>query len=169
MTLDALVLRYLAAFGPASAADATAWSGITHLGEVFERLRPQLRPFRTEPGRELLDLPDAPRPHAETPAPVRFLPQYDNVVLGHADRSRIVPDGVAALQWPEVWVGPYLVDGMLAGSWRVVEEARIHVLELRPLVMPADPTRMELEAEGTALAAFLRPDATNIRVRWQPA
>jgi hypothetical protein len=165
-SLDDLALRYLAAFGPASAADATAWSGLTHLGEVFARLRPRLHAFRTEAGRELFDLPDAPRPDPDTPAPVRFLPQYDNVILGHADRSRIVPDGVAAMQWPEVWVGTYLVDGELAGTWRVAAEATAPLLELRPLAPPDRRTRGELEAEGLALAGFLRPGATAIGVRW---
>ena len=116
--IDAMILRYLGAFGPASVADAQAWSGLTGLAEVFERLRPRLVTFRSEPGRELFDLPEAPRPDAEVPAPVRFLPQYDNLLLGHADRSRIVPDGARALALSPLWVGSFLIDGMVAGTWR---------------------------------------------------
>ena len=90
---DKIVLRYLAAFGPASVMDAQAWSGLTRLGAVFEALRQRLVTFRDETGRELFDLPDAPRPDEASPAPPRFLPVYDNVTLGFANRDRIVRGG----------------------------------------------------------------------------
>ncbi len=121
-----LALRYLAAFGPASVSDMRIWSGITGLNEAFERLRPDLRAFRDEQGRELLDLPEAPRPESGTPAPPRFLPEYDNVLLGHADRSRVIPADAR----PPGWAGNVLHDGFLVGSWKVARtksEARITV------------------------------------------
>jgi hypothetical protein len=114
-----ILRRYLAAYGPATAADAQMWSGVTRLGEAFERLRPELATFRDARGRELFDLPDAPRPHAELPAPVRFLADFDNVLLAHQDRSRFVDDASRKrLAYRE---GPYpsalLVDGRLTGAW----------------------------------------------------
>ena len=80
------------AFGPASVLDLQNWSGLTRLKAVFERLRPELLTVRDEQGRELFDLPDAPRPDPDVPAPVRFLGEYDNALLGHADRRRIIPE-----------------------------------------------------------------------------
>ncbi|HEX2222550.1 MAG TPA: winged helix DNA-binding domain-containing protein, partial [Candidatus Limnocylindria bacterium] len=114
---DAALLRYLAAFGPANVADIRTWSWLTGLREVVERLRPRLVTFRDEVGRELFDLPDAPRPDPAMPAPTRFLPEYDNVLLSHADRSRILPD--SALGRLTGWVGSFLVDGFVAGQWRI--------------------------------------------------
>jgi Winged helix DNA-binding domain len=118
---DEAVLRYLAAFGPAAPADVRTWSGLTGLAQVMERLRPRLRRFRDEHGRELLDLPDAPRPDPDTPAPARLLPEFDNVLLSHAERSRINDLGHPIPPAPGngAQMGTFLDDGFLRGTWRI--------------------------------------------------
>ena len=116
-----MVLRYLAAFGPATVADVTTWCRLTGLREVVERLRPRLRIFRDEAGRELFDLEDAPRPDPETPAPVRFLPEYDNVLLSHAERSRVFVERrrpALGRSW-RIGNGSILHDGVVCGVWRL--------------------------------------------------
>lgn len=119
LTPDTLVLRYLAAFGPASVRDFQTWAGLTRTREVFERLRPGLLTFRDENGVELFDLPDAPRPDPGTPAPPRFLPEFDNVLLGHADRTRVVPAEFSGRNGKgNQAYGTVLVDGFLAAIWR---------------------------------------------------
>lgn len=115
-----LVRRYLAAFGPASVADAQAWSGLTRLKATFDELRGELATFRGEDGRELFDLPGAPRPSADTPAPVRLLPDYDNLVLAYRDRSRFVPQEHRKAVYRPAGVvrATFLVDGRVAGVWK---------------------------------------------------
>ena len=116
-----VVLRYLAAFGPATPRDAQAWSGLTHLAEVFDHLRPRLLTLRGEDGRELFDLPDAPRPDPDTPVPVRLLAPYDNAVLSHADRRRIIDDAGRRLLTTTNGIvnGAVLLDGFVAGTWKL--------------------------------------------------
>lgn len=133
-SIGGMVRRYLAAFGPASVMDVQAWSGLTRLGTAVERLRPSLRSFRDERGVELFDLPDAPRPDCDTPAPPRFLPEYDNLFVAHADRSRVVgePDrGRLILDGRQI-VGTVLVDGFARGTWKIRRTGGRAVLEVAP-------------------------------------
>jgi hypothetical protein len=150
---DRAVLRYLAAFGPASTRDVAAWSGLTGVREIMQRLRRELKTFRDDRGVELFDLPEAPLPGPETPAPVRFLPEYDNVFLSHADRSRIVHSA----DRPRLGFGDgrffrqLLVDGFIRAAWRF-EQGTMLVKPARCL--PKKETAA-VEAEGARLAAFL--------------
>ena len=162
-SVERLVLRYLAAFGPASAADAQTWSGLTRLGEVLDRLRPQLRVYRDERGVELFDVPAARRPDPDTPAPVRLVAPYDNLVLGHANRTRIISDELRGKLWPVngVLPGLLLVDGFVAGTWRL-DGTTLHLAPSRPL-SAAD--RTDLTAEADRLLAFATPPEANREIR----
>jgi len=162
LTLDGLIRRYLGAFGPASVMDAQAWSGLTRLGEVFERLRPELVSFRDEPGRELFDLPDAPRPDPDTPAPVRFLYDYENMLLSYTDRTRVIPPGLdirGDVSLNES-ISSFLLDGSLAGTWKVTRDGRRATLVVKPLVRLTATDRTAVADEGTALLEFLASEAT---------
>ncbi|WP_419998734.1 winged helix DNA-binding domain-containing protein [Streptomyces boninensis] len=141
-----LVRRYLGAFGPASVKDMQTWAGVTRLRPFFERLRDagELITFRDPAGVELFDLPDAPRPDEDTPAPPRFLPEYDNVLLSHADRTRVVPPEVR-----DSWRGnsnycTFLVDGFLRGSWQLQDG----VLVVQPFTPLTRAERRAVEAEA---------------------
>jgi hypothetical protein len=152
---EALVRRYLRAFGPASVADMRTWSGLTGLRPVFERLRPELVTFRDERGRELFDVPDAPLPDADTPAPPRLLPDFDNALLGHDDRSRIVgdlPNRMAADAQPR----HVLVDGFLAGTWRLRGTGAEQTIEIEPAVRLSKAERRALGAETERVLTFTR-------------
>ena len=170
-SIDAVVLRYLGAFGPASVMDMQNWSGLTKLREAFERLRPQLLTFRDEGGRELFDLPDAPRPDPGVPAPVRFLGEYDNVLLGHADRTRIIPPD---FPWKEMlasgrWVSNFLVDGMLRGTWWIDRDGkRSATLAIRPFGKLSPAQRDEVAAEAERMVEFSEPEAAERHVRFEP-
>ncbi|MEP6953132.1 MAG: crosslink repair DNA glycosylase YcaQ family protein, partial [Solirubrobacteraceae bacterium] len=155
------VLRYLAAFGPASIPDVRTWSGLTRQRDVIERLRPELRTFRDARGRELFDLPDAPRPDPDIAAPPRFLPEYDNVLLSHADRSRINGDGrLVPLPPGNGGVrGTVLVDGVFRGLWRVERDGPVAVVRVEPFGRFTRAERAAVVAEGEQLAAFTAPDA----------
>ena len=156
-SVDALVLRYLVAFGPASVMDAQAWSGLTRLREVFERLRPGLVVLTDEEGRELFDLPDAPRPAADTPAPVRCLYDYDNLLLSHADRTRF--GMVNFFEWGWTMDGPQpsclLIDGTVGGTWRLDRTKSTAVIEVRTFERTPAAVRAELETEGAGAVGVL--------------
>ncbi|MEU1019714.1 winged helix DNA-binding domain-containing protein [Streptomyces sp. NPDC005898] len=169
-TASLVVLRYLAAFGPASVKDMQTWARLTRMREVFERLRPQLRTFRDEHGVELFDLPDAPRPDADTPAPPRFLPEYDNLLLSHADRTRVVP----AAYKGRTWKGNsahcvFLLDGFLAGVWRLAEDPRgggEAVLTIEPFGEPGRAEREELTREAERMLLRIAETASSYDIRF---
>ena len=149
-----ILRRYLAAFGPASRRDIVAWAkmNVPEIQRALDRLEP-LRRFRDEHGRELLDVPRAPLPDPDTPAPVRFLPKWDNVLLAFADRTRVLPE-----QYRKTVIGmngdvaqTFLVDGFVAGMWRV-ESGRVL---LEPFAALSRSVQREVADEAERLEAFL--------------
>jgi hypothetical protein len=165
VTLDDLVLRYLAAFGPASVRDMQMWSGLTRLGEVTHRLRDQLVTMRDEKGVELFDLPDAPRPDPGLPAPPRFLPEYDNVFLAHADRTRIAPDVPHPPISGEMNVRFLLLDGFMRATWNITQERGTATLTIEPFGRLSKPERASLTEEATRFLAFAAREARATEIR----
>lgn len=163
-----LVLRYLGAFGPATVRDAQTWSGLTRLAEVFDSLRPQLRRYDGD----VFDLPEAPVADPDTPAPVRFLYDYDNLLLSHADRSRVLggPGDTAYAAHgytadSNVQPASVLVDGFVAATWTVLRQRRRVALSVRGFRRLTAPERAAVAAEGAALLEFLHPgDEHEVRV-----
>jgi hypothetical protein len=165
---EAMVLRYLGAFGPASVQDIQAWSGLTRLREVTERLRPRLVALRDEHGRELLDLPDAPRPDPETPAPPRFLPEYDNVFLGHADRSRIVSEDDRKRATTTVGRAPVLINGFIRGMWQISRQRGVATLRVAVVESLTAEDTTALAEEGARFLAFVAADAHTRDIQMTP-
>jgi hypothetical protein len=169
--LDALVLRYLSAFGPATIKDIQTWSGLTRLREVTERLRPRLRTFRDEQGQELFDLPDAPRPDPDTPAPPRLLAEFDNVLLSHANRDRII----TSAQRKRVFTvnglipGTVLVEGFVRGIWAITQDKATATLRIEPFGPLPKKDRAALAEEGDRLLTFAAPDAQVREVQFTTA
>lgn len=156
---EAFVLRYLGAFGPASPADFRAWSGLA-MRPVFERLRPRLKVFRDERGTELFDLPRAPRPSRELEVPVRLIPDFDNILLAHSDRTRIMSVGGHAGMFSSngVMQGTVLVDGFVRAVWVPVARGGTTTLRIRPFGSALDPSgRNAVAEEGLRLLRFLAP------------
>lgn len=157
----ALIRRYLAAFGPASVNDAQVWSGLKGLKASFAALESELESFRDERGRELFDLPDAPRPPAETPAPVRLLPDFDNLVLGHDDRSRVIADEhrkIVVTKNLQV-LATFLVDGVVGGTWKIERKKQIATLTFSPFAKLTKPVVDQLRVEAQQLLCFVEPQA----------
>jgi hypothetical protein len=161
--VDQLVLRYLAAFGPATVRDVQTWSGLTRLAEVLERLRPRLATFRDENGAELFDLPAAPRPDPQVPAPARYLYDFDNLLLSHHDRTRVVTDGLRRQNLPRNGPVPRLVllDGFTAATWTFAAARGTATLTVHPFAPLAEPDRDELAGEGEGLLRLLAPEASH--------
>jgi hypothetical protein len=153
-----VVRRYLAAFGPAKAADLRSWWGLTGARELLDGMRGELRTFRDERGAELFDVPEGQLAPGDVPAQVRYLPDYDNVLLGHEDRSRILHDDVRAglIGTPTV-----LVDGFVAGTWAVEREKGSAVVVVTPFGRLSRGERLDLAEEGMRLLALTDPAATH--------
>jgi hypothetical protein len=160
-SIDKLIPRYLAAFGPASVADMSSWSGLTGLRAAVERLRPQLRTFRDERNRELFDVPDGPRPDPGTPAPPRFLPEYDNLLIGHHDRTRVIDHAYRYV----IFIGTLLVDGFVQGTWVIKRQREAATLWIEPLRRLAATERTAIVEEGERLLDFAAAEAGKREVR----
>jgi hypothetical protein len=165
---DALITRYLAGYGPATAADFAAWSLVPKpiVREAIERLRPELLVVRDEKKRELFDLPDAPRPPADSPAPVRFVPEYDNLITARADERF-----VATADRPRVFLSALriaatlLVDGFVVGTWKLSATKKVSTVTIEPFGKIPPKVRKEVIAEAEALARFAEPDAPGVEVK----
>jgi hypothetical protein len=152
MTIDEMVLRYLAAFGPASAADVQTWSGLSRLGEVLERL--DLMLYKSEGGQTLYDIPDGPRPDPDTPAPVRLVAPFDNILLSHANRSRVISDEHRKRLFSGkngVFPGTLLVDGFVAGTWELVSKGESTSMRVRSYIQNKRGVLDTVVSEGNRL------------------
>jgi hypothetical protein len=170
-SLRALVFRYLAAFGPADAKDFQAWSGLTGAKALLQELRPELVEFRDEAGNELFDLPEAPLPPADTPAPSRFVPEYDNLVLSHADRRRVIADGdrkAVFLSAARVRA-TILLDGFVAGAWRIEKTKKSAALIVETFAPLAPQDRDALAEEGERLLRFATDGQPELDVGFEHA
>ncbi len=167
--LEELVLRYLAGFGPASVKDAETWSYIPRLKDTFEKLRPELVVYRDEKKRELFDVPGMPLPDGDAPAPVRFLPEFDNLLLSHDKRTRVLADE----HRPKVWArgnlrlaATILVDGFVSGIWKVEKKKRAATLTIQLFTALSKQERAALSEEGERLVRFVESGAETFEVRF---
>jgi hypothetical protein len=169
-SLTDVVIRYLNAFGPASILDAQKWSGLTKLKPAFTALGDRLRPYRDESGTVLFDLSENPPPTEEVDVPVRFLPEFDNILLSHADRSRIMTEADRLLVFTSNGIirSTILVDGFVAGRWRVDRTRAGATLVVEPFRALGSTTRQQLLDEGERLVRFVAADAADHEVRFEP-
>jgi hypothetical protein len=154
LTIDEMVVRYLAAFGPASVADMQTWSGLSRLGEVAERLEARLVKVKSQDGQTLYDIPDAPRPDPDIPAPVRLVAPFDNILLSHADRTRVMSDEHRKRLFSGkngVFPGTVLVDGFVAGTWELLGKGESASMLVRPCVALRGGVLDDVVAEGNRL------------------
>ena len=160
-TLAWLVMRYLGAFGPATARDVAAWSGLTGLRAVLEELRPLLVTFRDEQGTELFDLPSAPRPGEAAPAPVRLTAEFDNLLLAHADRSRMVHPAYLKRFYTinGIFPGSVLIDGFVAGMWRLARTKSTATLTIE--LFGSARERGQVAQEAERMLAFCAAGASH--------
>lgn len=165
--LRSLLKRYLAAFGPASVKDMQAWSGLNGLQQVVDSLRPELLTFRDEQGRELFDLPAAPRPAAETPAPIRLLPAFDNLLLSHSDRQRVMGEAerLAVFTNNGLIRAAVLLDGFVRGMWKTSHERGKNLLQIEMFEPLSEQSRQALLSEGTRLMRWLLDNADTFEVQ----
>ncbi|MDF2714574.1 MAG: hypothetical protein K0R28_1499 [Paenibacillus sp.] len=164
---DEMILRYLAAFGPATVKDIQVWSGLTRLSEAVDRLRPRLRTFIDRNGSELLDLPAAPLPDPDTPVPVRFLSEFDNVLLSYDDRTRIIADEHRPLVFTENGIirATILVDGFVNGLWTIERKRKAAELIIRPFGPLSEEAHDALLEEGARLLEFAAADSVTREIR----
>jgi hypothetical protein len=156
-SLEEMVVRYLGAFGPATVKDVQTWSGLTRLGGMVDRLRPRLLSFRDEHGGELFDLHDAPRPDPDVPAPPRFLPEFDNLILSHADRIRVIANEYRKAIASKNGMVPatFLVDGFVRGTWKSERSRGKATLLIEPFEPLAKNDHDALVEEGERLVRFM--------------
>jgi hypothetical protein len=166
-TPHALVLRYLAALGPATVSDAQAWTGLQGLREAFDALRPKLSVFKGERGKELFDLPDAPRPPEDVAAPARFLPEFDNLIVSRTDARFLAAHHRSSVFLSALRVLPtFLVDGFVAGTWKLDRAKSSAALVIEPFAALSRKACEELAGEGNKLLRFAEADAGSFEVRF---